>query len=76
MMRADCPGEMVRSQEAVSIEEITRRVATVADSANTLILQLQTDIPAVTREAQTLLANLNQIAGTGNQRKIAIFWLN
>ena len=64
------PGEMVRSQEAVSIEEITRRVAIVADSANTLMLQLQKDIPAVTREAQTLLANLNQIAGTGNQRKI------
>jgi uncharacterized protein YoxC len=64
-------GEPVRSEEAVSIEEITRRVATVADSANALILHLRKDIPGITQEAQTLLANLNQIAGTGNQRKIA-----
>ncbi|HYZ87640.1 MAG TPA: MlaD family protein [Bryobacteraceae bacterium] len=63
-------GEGVRSEEAVSIDEITRRVATVADSANAMLLQLRKDIPAITQETQTLLANLNQVAGTGNQRKI------
>jgi len=65
------PGETVRSEEAVSIDEITRRVATVADSANTLMLQLRKDIPVITQEAQTLLANLNQVTGSGNQRNIA-----
>ena len=65
------PGEAVRSEEAVSIEEISRRVATVADSANILMVQLRKDIPAITHEAQTLLANLNQVTGTGNQQKVA-----
>lgn len=64
------PGEAVRSEEAVSLEEITRRVATVADSANLLMGQLRDDIPVITQQTQTLLANLNQVAGTKNQRQI------
>jgi phospholipid/cholesterol/gamma-HCH transport system substrate-binding protein len=64
------PGENVRSEEAVSLEDITRRVAAVADSANVLMLQLRTDVPVITRQAEVLLANLNQVAGRKNQRQI------
>jgi phospholipid/cholesterol/gamma-HCH transport system substrate-binding protein len=63
-------GEIVPSRESVSLDEITTRLATVADSANTLMLQLQKDIPAITGQAQTLLANLNRVAGTKNQQQI------
>jgi len=38
-------GEIVPSRESVSLDEITSRLATVADSANTVMLQLQR-IPA------------------------------
>lgn len=64
------PGEAVRSEETVSIEELSSRVAAVSDSAIELLLQLRKDVPATTREAQILLANLNRITGSGNQRNI------
>jgi len=63
-------GEIVPSRESVSLDEITSRLATVADSANTVMLQLQNDIPAITGKAQTLLANLNRVAGTKTQQQI------
>jgi phospholipid/cholesterol/gamma-HCH transport system substrate-binding protein len=62
--------EVVPSQEAVSLEEITRRVALVADSANALMATLGRDIPILTGEARKLLANLNEISGSGTQEKI------
>lgn len=69
-VRRLAPGETVRSEETLSLEEITRRVATVAESANALILQLRTEVPGITQQAQTLLANLNRIAGPSNQKQV------
>src|SRR6185436_16656727 len=40
-------GEMVPSQEAVSLEDITRRVAVVADSANALMTTLGREVPTL-----------------------------
>lgn len=64
------PGEAVRSEETVSLEELSRRVAAVSDTANDLLLQLRNDVPTMTREARILLANLNRIAGSRNQKNI------
>lgn len=64
------PGASVRSEEVVSLDEITRRVANVADSANVLMLQLQKEIPDITQQADTLLANLNRVTGPRNQRQV------
>lgn len=64
------PGEAVPSEEAVSLDEITRRVATVADSANSLIMEFRQVIPPLAGQAQTFLANLNQITGARNQKQI------
>jgi phospholipid/cholesterol/gamma-HCH transport system substrate-binding protein len=64
------PGEVVPSQEAVSLEEITRRVAVVADSANALMTTLEREIPILTGDARKLLANLNEISGPRNQKQI------
>jgi ABC-type transporter Mla subunit MlaD len=63
-------GEVVPSQESVSLEEITRRVAVVADSANALMTTLGREIPDLTGEARKVLANLNQISGPRNQKQI------
>ncbi len=63
-------GQAVRSEEAVSLEEITRRIGAVADSANKLVTQLQEEIPAITGRADTFLANLNEISGPKNRRQI------
>jgi ABC-type transporter Mla subunit MlaD len=63
-------GEVVPSQEAVSLEEITRRVAVVAESANALMTTLGREVPILTGETRKLLANLNEISGPRNQKQI------
>ena len=62
--------EVVPSEEAVSLEEITRRVAGVAESAGAVMAVLQREIPTLTGEAGTFLANLNEISGPRNQKQI------
>ncbi len=63
-------GGVVPSAESPSLEEIEERVATLADSANTLLIALNKDIPALTGDARTLVGNLNQISGAPNQKRI------
>lgn len=63
-------GEVVPSQEIVSLEEITRRVAVVADSANALMATLGREVPILTGDARKVLANLNAISGPRNQKQI------
>ena len=46
--------EVVRSEEAVSLQEITRRVAGVAESAGAVMAVLQREIPTLTGEAQNV----------------------
>jgi len=64
------PGESVRSQEAVSQTEIAARFATLADSANDVMMLLKQEVPAVTGEARAVLANLREISGTKNQKHV------
>jgi len=63
-------GALVPSAETVSLEEIQGRVARVAESADALLSELRTAIPALTGEARTFLGNLNQISGAQNQERI------
>ena len=60
------------SAESVSLEEIQGRVARVAESADALLRELRTAIPALEGEARTFLGNLNQISGAQNQKKIEL----
>jgi ABC-type transporter Mla subunit MlaD len=64
-------GDVVPSQEAVSLEEIQRRVAAVAESANVLMTTLGREIPELTADARKILDNLNEITGPANQKQIA-----
>ena len=63
-------GALVTSAESLSLEELQGRVAKVADSADSLLGQLRTQIPGLAGDARTLLANLNQISGPQNQKSI------
>ncbi|HWI16830.1 MAG TPA: MlaD family protein [Vicinamibacterales bacterium] len=64
------PGEAVPSEEAVSLDEITRHVGNLAASANELVVELRHEVPALTNEARTVLANVNAITGPRNQQHI------
>jgi len=64
------PGDVVPSAESLSLEEIEGRIANLAESADGLIAELRKQIPALTGDARTVLANLNQISGAQNQKRI------
>ena len=63
-------GDVVPSAETPSLEEIEGRVAKVVESADALLADLRKEIPPLTGDARTLLANLNQLSGARNQKRI------
>ena len=64
------PGQVVRSQEVISLEDVTQHVSALADSANKLMVELQTAVSPLAQQAQAVLANLNEISGPQNQKQI------
>jgi phospholipid/cholesterol/gamma-HCH transport system substrate-binding protein len=64
------PGSTIQSQEAASLDEITDKMAVVADNANGLITEVRGELGGISGDARTLLANLNHVTGQPNQRKI------
>jgi phospholipid/cholesterol/gamma-HCH transport system substrate-binding protein len=64
------PGSTIPSQEAASLDEITAKVSVVADNANGLITEVRGELPGISGDARTLLANLNTVTGKPNQQKI------
>lgn len=63
-------GDVVPSAETLSLEEMEGRVAKLTESADALIAELRRELPALTGDARTFLANLNQISGMQNQKRI------
>jgi phospholipid/cholesterol/gamma-HCH transport system substrate-binding protein len=63
-------GDVVQSQEAVAPDEIARRVATLAATANDLLLDFRRQLPPLFTEARAVLANIDQITGGRNQQQI------
>jgi phospholipid/cholesterol/gamma-HCH transport system substrate-binding protein len=64
------PGSTIPSQEAASLDEITGKMAVVADNANGLITEVRGQLQEISGDARTLLANLNSVTGPPNQRKV------
>jgi phospholipid/cholesterol/gamma-HCH transport system substrate-binding protein len=64
------PGSTIPSQEAASLDEIAGKMAVVADNANGLITEVRGQLDGISGDAHTLLANLNDVTGQTNQRKI------
>jgi phospholipid/cholesterol/gamma-HCH transport system substrate-binding protein len=63
-------GDVMRSQEAVGQDEIARRIATLAETANNLLLDFKRELPPLAAEARVVVGNLNQITGPRNQKQI------
>lgn len=64
------PDSTIASQEAASLDEIAGKLATVADSANTLIAQAQGELNDISGNVNHLLANLDGMTGPRNQKKV------
>jgi ABC-type transporter Mla subunit MlaD len=64
-------GQVIASQETVSIDDMTQKLSGIADSAQVLITQTQGELKGISGQAQTLLTNLNEVTGTTNRRQVA-----
>jgi phospholipid/cholesterol/gamma-HCH transport system substrate-binding protein len=66
------PGSAIPSQETASLDEITSKMAVVADNANGLITEVRGEVRGIGGDAHTLLANLNTVTGQPNQQKLRV----
>jgi phospholipid/cholesterol/gamma-HCH transport system substrate-binding protein len=64
-------GQVIPSQETISIDDMTRKLSGIADSAEELITQVQGELKGISGQAQVLLANLNDVTGPANRRQVA-----
>ena len=64
-------GDTIASQETVSIDDMARKLAGIADTAQGLITQVQGELKDLTGQAGTLLANLNEATGPANRKQMA-----
>ena len=64
------PGSVVPSQESVSMSDLTRRVGIVVDNANTVLLDLHHEIPAIAAQLHSVLDNVKALTGAENQQQI------
>jgi len=64
------PGSIITSQEGANLDQITDKMATVADNANGLITEVRGELGGISGDARTLLANLNTVTGKANRQKI------
>lgn len=65
------PGQAIRSQETVSLDDMARKLSGIADSSQELIVQIKGELKGIDSQAETLLANLNDVTGPGNRREIS-----
>ena len=64
-------GEVIASQETVSIDDMTRKLSGIADNAAGLITQVQGELKGISGQANTLLDNLNETTGSANREQLA-----
>jgi phospholipid/cholesterol/gamma-HCH transport system substrate-binding protein len=65
------PGEAVRSEEPVGLDEVAKRASAAADAAAALMANLSRELPALTGDIRTVLGNANEITSPSNQKRIA-----
>jgi phospholipid/cholesterol/gamma-HCH transport system substrate-binding protein len=64
-------GATIASLETVSLDDMTRKISAIADSAQGLITEVRGDLNDISGRAETLLANLNDVTGPTNRKHIA-----
>jgi ABC-type transporter Mla subunit MlaD len=65
------PNSEIPSLETISLDDTFRKVAVLADSAQTLLEAVHADVNEVTGDARLLTANLNGLTGKPNQQHIS-----
>jgi phospholipid/cholesterol/gamma-HCH transport system substrate-binding protein len=69
-------GATIPSQETISMDDMERQVAAIAQSAQTLIASVQADLNNITTDARQVLANVNDVTGETNRKHVAAILAN
>ncbi len=69
-------GAIIPSQETISMDDMERQVAALAQSAQVLIASVQTDLNNITADARQVLANANDLTGETNRKHVAAILAN
>ena len=65
------PGAVIPSEETISLDDLQRKLGALADSAETLLASMGTDVNHITDDARRLLSHLNDVTGPVNRRHVA-----
>jgi len=64
------PGGTIPSVETVTLDDITKKIFDAADTAQSLMKDVQRDFRRISEDAHVLLTNLQELSGEKNQRNI------
>ena len=64
------PGGIIKSEEAVTVDDIMQKFANLADTATDMMEDMRGDITRITERAEVLLNNLNEITGDKNRESM------
>ncbi len=64
------PGGSIDSMETVTLDDLTKRIADVTDTAEDVMRVVQRDFRMVAEDAHVLLTNLQELTGSKNQRNV------
>jgi phospholipid/cholesterol/gamma-HCH transport system substrate-binding protein len=62
---------IIPSQETITLDEMQRKIGTLAESAQTTLATVNKDLNDLTGDGRLLLANLNDATGTTNRKHLA-----
>ncbi|MBI1355995.1 MAG: MCE family protein [Acidobacteria bacterium] len=65
------PGGLVKSEEAITFSDITKKVAGVTDTAQELMVDVKGDIELMIADLRDLTHNLQELTNEENQRNVA-----
>jgi phospholipid/cholesterol/gamma-HCH transport system substrate-binding protein len=64
------PGQTIKSEETPEFTALLRRISALSDDAGKLIADLDRDVNQITKGADTVLGNLNEVTGPRNRKAI------
>ena len=64
------PGGTIDSMETVTLDDLTKKISDVTDTAQDVMKVVQRDFRMVAEDAHVLLTNLQELTGDNNQRNV------
>ena len=64
------PGQTIKSEETPEFTALLRRISALSDDAGKLIADLDRDVNQITKGADAVLGNLNEVTGPRNRKAI------